>query len=192
MLPQPDPLPVGLPAPEDDGAAGHLPGRTMPALEFRTTEGTSVRLDTMDAGRWVLYLYPLTGEPGVDPPPGWDDIPGARGCSHEACGFRDNLSSLHAHGAQRVLALSTDRQEYQQDLVRRLHLPYPMLSDPALSLASALDLPTFRANDMSLYKRLTLIIDGDRITHVFYPIFPPDRHADEVLEWLRLNPTPNP
>jgi len=128
----------------------------------------------------------------VDMPPGWDQIPGARGCSQEACSFRDHLAALQAQGVQRVLALSTDRVEHQQDLVRRLHLPYPMLSDPGLSLGRALDLPAFQAHGMTLYKRLTLIVDGDRIEHAFYPIFPPGGHADEVLLWLRANPAPAP
>lgn len=188
MLPQPDPLPDDLPAPQDDGAARHLPGRSLPPLTFQTTEGEQVKLDAVGTGRWVLYLYPLTGEPGADMPRGWDQIPGARGCSQEACSFRDNLGALQARGAQRVLALSSDRAEYQQDLVRRLHLPYPMLSDPGLTLARALELPTFQANGMTLYKRLTLIVDGDRIAHVFYPIFSPGSHADEVLDWLRSHP----
>lgn len=180
-----------LPPPADDGAARRLPGRFMPALAFRTSDGEQLRLDSVSCGRWVLYLYPLTGEPGVDMPRGWDEIPGARGCSQEACSFRDNLGALQAAGAQRVLALSTDRAEYQQDLARRLNLPYPMLSDPELSLARALDLPTFSASGMTLYKRLTLVVDGDRIEHVFYPIFPPGAHAEEVLDWLRSNPVPS-
>ena len=136
----------------------------------------------------MLFLYPLTGEPGVDMPRGWDQIPGARGCSQEACSFRDNLAALQEHGAQQVLALSSDDAQYQQDLVRRLHLPYPMLSDPELSLAGALDLPLFKANGWSLYRRLTLVVDGATIEHVFYPVFPPGSHADEVLDWLRANP----
>lgn len=191
MPPQPHALPDDLPVPQDDGAARHLPGRTLPPLRFTTTDGDRVQLDTVSAGRWVLYLYPLTGDPGADLPRGWNQIPGARGCRLEACGFRDNLSALQTYGARRVLALSTDRAEYQQDLVRRLHLPYPMLSDPELSLARALDLPTFQADGMALYKRLSLILDGDRIAHVFYPIFPPDSHANEVLGWLRENPAPS-
>jgi peroxiredoxin/DNA-binding transcriptional MerR regulator len=187
-LPQPDPLPDGLPAPVDDGAARHLPGRVLPPLVFTTTGGDQIRLDAVSSGRWVLYVYPLAGEPGVDMPRGWNEIPGARGCSQEACSFRDNLAALQAVGAQRVLALSTDRAEYQRDLVARLHLPYPMVSDPELSLAEALDLPTFTAAGMELYKRLTLVLDGDRIEHVFYPVFPPGEHAEEVLRWLREHP----
>ena len=188
MLPAPAPLPVNLPVPQDDGAARHLPGRTLPPLTFPATDGTDIALDTVSAGRWVLFVYPLTGDPGVDMPRGWDQIPGARGCSQEACGFRDNLTALREHGAEHVLALSSDDARYQQDLVQRLHLPYPMLSDPDMRLAAALDLPTFQAHGWTLYKRLTLIIDGLTIKHVFYPIFPPDTHADEVLAWLRAHP----
>jgi len=189
MLPAPAPLPENLPAPQDDGAARHLPGRTLPALTFPATDGNDIALDTVSTGRWVLFLYPLTGDPGLDMPRGWDQIPGARGCSQEACGFRDNLTALREHGAEQVLALSSDDARYQQNLVRRLGLPYPMLSDPKMSLAAALDLPTFRAHGWTLYKRLTLIVDGLTVEHAFYPIFPPDTHAAEVLDWLRAHPS---
>ena len=188
MLPAAELLPEDLPAPKDDGAANHLPGRVVPSLTFQATDGDDIALDAVSAGRWVLFLYPLTGDPGVDMPCGWDQIPSARGCSQEACAFRDNLVALQEHGAQRILALSSDDAQYQQDLIRRLHLPYPMLSDPEMRLARALDLPTFEANGWTLYKRLTLIIDGNVIEHAFYPIFPPDTHADEVLDWLRAHP----
>ena len=159
---------------------------------FTQTDRSQVRLDAVSTGRWVLYRYPLTGEPGVDVPREWDEIPGARGRSQQACSFRDNLSALQDAGAQHVLALSTDAADYQQDLVRRLHLPYPMLSDPGLRLAQALDLPTFRDNGMTLYKRLTMVVTGDRIEHVLHPIFPPDAHAQEVLDWLRAYPPRSP
>ena len=188
MPPATDALPDDLPVPQDDGASRHLAGRTLPPLSFPATDGSQRQLDEVSPGRWVLFLYPLTGEPGVDMPRGWDQIPGARGCSQEACSFRDNRAALQEHGAQQVLALSSDDAQYQQDLVRRLHLPYPMLSDPELSLAGALDLPLFKANGWSLYRRLTLVVDGATIEHVFYPVFPPGSHADEVLDWLRANP----
>ncbi|MFE9354939.1 MerR family transcriptional regulator [Streptomyces olivaceoviridis] len=185
MLPQADPLPADLPAPVDDGAAAHLTGRTLPALAFAATDGSDITLDTVSDGRWVLFLYPLTGDPAADIPEGWNDIPGARGCSQEACGFRDNLDALRAEGVDRVLALSSDRAEYQRALVDRLHLPYPMLSDPQLTLADELKLPTFEANGQTLYRRLTLVLRGATIEHVFYPVFPPDTHADEVTRWFR-------
>ncbi|MEU6012038.1 MerR family transcriptional regulator [Streptomyces sp. NPDC047453] len=185
MLPQADSLPADLPAPVDDGAATHLPGRTLPALSFTGTDGSAIRLDAVSDGRWVLFLYPLTGDPAADIPEGWNEIPGARGCSQEACNFRDNLDALRAQGVDRVLALSSDRADYQQALVNRLHLPYPMLSDPGLTLADELKLPTFEANGQTLYRRLTLVLRGTTIEHVFYPVFPPDTHADEVAQWFR-------
>jgi peroxiredoxin len=188
MLPQPDALPDDLPVPADDGAARHLPGRRLPGLALQATDGSQVRLGSVAAGRWVLFVYPSTGKPGADIPQGWNEIPGARGCSQEACSFRDNLAALKSEGVARVFALSTDPSEYQQDLVRRLHLPYPVLSDPMRSLGQALDLPNFEANGMTLYKRLTMIVRGAEIEHVFYPIFPPNTHASEVLDWLRRNP----
>ncbi|CQR65495.1 MerR family transcriptional regulator [Streptomyces leeuwenhoekii] len=185
MLPTADPLPADLPAPVDDGAAAHLPGRTLPALSFTGTDGSNIRLDAVFEGRWVLFLYPLTGDPAADIPEGWNEIPGARGCSQEACSFRDNLDALRAEGIGRVLALSSDRADYQQALVDRLHLPYPMLSDPRLTLADELKLPTFEAGGQTLYRRLTLVLRGATIEHVFYPVFPPDTHADEVAQWFR-------
>ncbi|GAA4665343.1 redoxin family protein [Streptomyces chumphonensis] len=185
MLPQADPLPADLPAPVDDGAAAHLPGRALPALSFTATDGGDIDLTTFCADRWVLFLYPLTGDPAADIPEGWNDIPGARGCSQEACDFRDRLDTLRASGVERVLALSSDRADYQRALVDRLHLPYPMLSDPRLTLADALRLPTFEADGTTLYRRLTLVVRGSTIEHVFYPVFPPDTHADEVARWSR-------
>ncbi|APE25256.1 MULTISPECIES: MerR family transcriptional regulator [Streptomyces] len=185
MLPKADPLPPDLPVPVDDGASAHLPGRTLPALSFHGTDGGDIRLDTVSDGRWVLFLYPLTGDPAADIPEGWNEIPGARGCSQEACSFRDNLDALRAEGVDRVLALSSDRADYQQALVDRLHLPYPMLSDPHLQLADELKLPTFEANGQTLYRRLTLVLRGATIEHVFYPVFPPDTHADQVAQWFR-------
>jgi len=199
-LPQPAPLPDGLIAPLDDGAAAHLPGRTLPALSLLATDGTSVALNEVASGRWVLFCYPLTGEPGVDVPRGWDEIPGARGCSQEVCSFRDQLGALHEAGVQQVLAVSSDASAYQRELSDRLHLPYPLLSDPALMLAQALGLPTFTAQAtprrhggaQRLYKRLTLVLDGTRVEHVFYPVFPPDTHATQVVDWLREHPEAPP
>ncbi|MFB4317799.1 MerR family transcriptional regulator [Actinomadura sp. 21ATH] len=185
MLPAADPLPDDLPAPADDGAADHLSGRQLPPLTFLATDGSQVRLDAACAGRWILFIYPLTGDPAADIPQGWNEIPGARGCSQEACSFRDNLAELRSCGVDQVIALSSDRAEYQQALVRRLHLPYPLLSDPDHYLSRILDLPTFEANGTTLYKRITLVMRGATIEHVFYPIFPPDTHAQQVVEWLR-------
>ncbi|MHA6758818.1 redoxin family protein [Streptacidiphilus sp. PAMC 29251] len=188
LMPDYASLPAGLPVPEDDGAAAHLPGKPAPTLELRSTGGATVRLDAPGEGRTVLYIYPLTGRPGIDLPEGWDAIPGARGCTPEACGFRDHHQDLLAAGAARVFGLSSQETDYQREVVERLRLPFEMLSDPARNLAQALDLPTFEANGTTLYKRLTLIIRDGVIEHVFYPVFPPNEHAHQVLTWLRTNP----
>ena len=138
-------LPAGLPVPQDDGAASHLPGLAMPRIELPSTAGDSIQLQAMGGGRIVLYIYPLTGRPGADLPEGWDAIPGARGCTPEACGFRDHHQDLSAAGAARVFGLSSQSTAYQQELASRLRLPVPMLSDPGFRLASALGLPNFEA-----------------------------------------------
>jgi peroxiredoxin len=178
-------LPADLPVPQDDGAADHLPGMQAPHLHLPSTAGETICLDALGPGRTVLYIYPLTGRPGTDLPEGWDLIPGARGCTPEACGFRDHYQDLLAAGAARVFGLSSQDTDYQREVVDRLHLPFQMLSDPALSLAGALGLPTFQADGVTLYKRLTLILSDGVIEHVFYPVFPPDEHAQQVLSWLR-------
>lgn len=180
-------LPDDLPRPVDDGAADHLPETPMPAVTLTSTDGKAVNLAELGAGRSVLYIYPLTGKPGVDLPNGWDDIPGARGCTPEACAFRDNYDDLTAAGATAVYGLSSQDHNYQREVVERLHLPFAMLSDQERQLAAALDLPTFEADGMTLYKRITLVINDGRIEHVFYPIFPPNEHAQQVLHWLRNN-----
>ncbi|MFJ7158612.1 MerR family transcriptional regulator [Streptomyces sp. NPDC101118] len=181
-------LPAGLPVPEDDGAAAHLPGRPMPALETAATSGGSVRLDALGPGRTVLYVYPLTGRPDADLPEGWDAIPGARGCTSQACGFRDHHQELAEAGAARVFGLSSQDTPYQREVTERLRLPFAMLSDPSLSLASTLGLPVFGFEGRTLFKRITLVVREGRIEHVFYPVFPPDGHARQVVEWLRENP----
>jgi peroxiredoxin len=180
-------LPEGLPVPVDDGAASHLPGRAMPALTLPATDGRQVALDALGSGRTVVYIYPMTGRPGVDLPEGWDDIPGARGCTPESCAFRNLHAELLAAGAAQVFGLSSQSSEYQREAVGRLHLPFAMLSDEHLALAGALGMPTFTVDGMTLYRRLTMIITDGVIEHVFYPIFPPDQHAQEVLDWLRAH-----
>lgn len=182
-------LPADLPIPEDDGGADHLVGMSMPALALQSTRGESVRLDVLGQGRTVLYLYPLTGRPGVDLPAGWNSIPGARGCTPEACGFRDHHQMLHDSGAARVFGLSSQATDYQCEVVERLRLPFEMLSDPKLRFAEALRLPTFEVAGVRLYKRLTLIVRAGVVEHVFYPIFPPNEHAHHVLAWLNANRT---
>ena len=177
-------LPTDLPVPADDGAADHLPGTAMPHLELRSTGGRGVALDQLGSGRTVFYIYPMTGQPGVDLPEGWNEIPGARGCTPETCGFRDHHGELQAAGATAVYGLSSQSTEYQNELVERLALPFEVLSDPKLELADALELPTFAAGGQRLYKRMTLVVADGRIEHAFYPVVPPDQHAGQVLGWL--------
>ncbi|WP_439925769.1 peroxiredoxin [Nitrobacter sp. JJSN] len=179
-----------IPAPADDGAARNLPGQTIPPLDLIATDGSSVRLSELK-GRTVVFAYPRTGEPGkiglVDD---WDLIPGARGCTPQACAFRDLFAELKSAGARHVFGLSTQDHDYQSEMAARLHLPFAVLSDENLSLTHALDLPTMEVAGVTLIGRLTLIVDDGRISHVFYPVFPPDRNAGDVLSWLRANPVP--
>lgn len=182
-------LPDNLPVPVDDDGAAHLPGTGLPALSLPTSGGNTVDLANPGDGRTIIYLYPLTGRPGTDLPDGWDAIPGARGCSTEACSFRDHFDDLQDAGAARVYGLSSQSPEYQAEVVGRLHLPFEMLSDEGLQLADALELPTFAADGHTrLYSRLTLVIRDGQIEHVFYPIFPPNTHAQQVLDWLLEQP----
>jgi peroxiredoxin len=176
-------LPPDLPVPEDDGAADHLPGLELPGLELPTTSVEPVNLAAAGRGTLVLYVYPRTGRPGEPTPPAWDEIPGARGCTPQACSFRDNHAEIAGLGAE-VLGLSAQPLSEQREVVERLGLPYPLASDPELSLASALRLPTFEFEGRRLYKRLTLIVREGRVAKVFYPVFPPDRNARDVVEWL--------
>jgi peroxiredoxin len=180
-------LPSDLPVPEDDGAADHLTGQSMPSLSLSSTSGGSVALDRLGPLLTVLYVYPLTGRPGVDLPQGWDTIPGARGCTTEACDFRDHHQQLLEAGVARVFGLSSQDSDYQAEAVHRLGLPFAMLSDSKLSLAATIGLPTFQVSGMTLFKRLTLLIANGTIEHVFYPVFPPNEHAQQVLAWLRLH-----
>jgi len=183
-------LPRDLPVPVDDDAAAHLPGVAVPQLALSSTGGSEVDLALLPR-RSVVYVYPLTGRPAVDLPHGWDTIPGARGCTSEACDFRDHHQQLLAAGAGAVFGLSSQDTDYQRELVQRLRLPFAMLSDVRLRLADTLRLPTFVAGGMPLYKRLTLVISDGAIEHVFYPIFPPDEHAQQVLRWLEKHPAPS-
>jgi peroxiredoxin len=179
-------LPPDLPAPEDDGAARHLPGLALPPLRLPSTAG-EVHLSGASSGKLVLYIYPRTGRPGVPPPPGWDEAPGARGCTPQSCAFRDHRAELAALGAD-VIGMSAQALADQEEFAAREHIPYPIVSDPDLRLAAALDLPTFEIAGMRLYRRITLIVRGGTVERVFYPVFPPDRNAAEVVAWLRANP----
>ncbi len=176
-------LPKDLPVPMDDGAAAHLEGMSLAKIALASTDGATVELASLP-GRFVIYIYPMTGRPGVSLPDGWDAIPGARGCTPQSCNFRDHHLELSALGVG-VFGLSTQDTEYQREVRDRLHLPFQLLSDPSLQLKSALRLPTFRVQGVELYKRLTLIIETGKIEKVFYPVFPPDKNAEEVLAWLK-------
>lgn len=180
-------LPTGLPVPEDDGAAAHLPGMAVPAIALPATDGEAVDLSTL-SGRTVVYCYPRTGRPGEPLPAGWDEIPGARGCTPQSCSFRDDYAGFGALGV-RVFGLSTQDTPYQQEVAQRVHLPFPLLSDAALAFAHALSLPTFEAGGMVLIKRLTLILKDGVIEHALYPVFPPDRSAADTLAWLQAHPS---
>ena len=180
-------LPANLPRPTDDGGARHLKGMALPDLALPSTSNRLVNLSMLTAPRIVVYAYPMTGRPDRPLPQGWDDIPGARGCTPETCGFRDHhkdLARLHAD----VFGVSTQSTEYQQEMVKRLEVPFEVLSDEHAALIEALRLPTFTVDGMTLIKRLTLVVRNGHIEQVFYPVFPPDTHADEVVAWLQANP----
>ena len=177
-----------IPAPTDDGAAKHLAGKRVPSLSLLATDDTAVDL-SMLTGRTVVFAYPRTGEPGkISLVDDWDMIPGARGCTPQTCSFRDLFAELKAAGAKHVFGLSTQSNVYQTEMASRLHLPFPVLSDEKLALTRALKLPTMEVAGLTLIKRLALIVDNGVITHVFYPVFPPDRNAGDVLAWLQDNP----
>jgi peroxiredoxin len=178
-------VPDDLPRPQDDGAAAHLAGMRMPNATLAATDGEDVELSGLGPGRSVIYVYPMTGVPGVALPDGWDEIPGARGCTPESCGFRDHHAELLAAGAGAVYGLSSQDTDYQREVAERLELPFAMLSDPGLQLATAIELPTFELDGVTRYRRLTVIVTDGRVEHVFYPIFPPGEHAATVLAWLR-------
>ena len=180
-------LPANLPRPKDDGGARHLKGMALPDLELPSTSKRRVNLSKVSAPRIVIYAYPMTGRPDRQLPQGWDDIPGARGCTPETCGFRDHhkdLAKLHAE----VFGVSTQDTAYQQEMVKRLEVPFEVLSDEQMAFARALKLPSFTVDGMTLLKRLTIVARSGRIEHVFYPVFPPDKHAEEVMAWLKRHP----
>jgi peroxiredoxin len=177
-------LPPNVPRPKDDGGARHLKGTSIPDLALPSTSNRLVNLAKLTAPRIVVYCYPMTGRPDRPLPAGWDDIPGARGCTPETCGFRDHHKDLAKLKAD-VYGVSTQSTEYQQEMVARLEVPFEVLSDERLAFTHALRLPTFAVEGMTLIKRLTLVVRGGRIEKVFYPVFPPDTHAEEVLDWLK-------
>jgi peroxiredoxin len=179
-------LPDDLPAPVDDGACDHLSGMEVPAVALPSTSGATVRLDDPDAPRTVVFVYAMTARPGEEPPgglEGWTAIPGARGCTPQACSYRDESAQFSQLGV-RIFGLSTQDGDYQREMAERLALPYEVLSDAGMELTRAMRLPTFEVEGQTLLKRHTLVIDGGRVEHVFYPVFPPDQDAGKVLVWL--------
>ena len=175
-------LPVDLPVPVDDGACTHLQGMRLPAVTLTSTGGRSMDLARL-TGLSVVYIYPRTGRPDQALPTGWNAIPGARGCTPQSCAFRDHYQELREVGVDNLFGLSTQDTAYQREAVERLHLPFELLSDEKLEFARALKLPMFSVDGMTLIKRLTLIVRDGVIEKVFYPVFPPDASAAEVLEW---------
>ena len=180
-------LPPDLPSPVNDGAADHLPGLAMPSIQLPSTAERLVDLGALTAPRTVIYCYPMTGVPGKPLPDGWDLIPGARGCTPQACGFRDHHRELADLGAD-VYGVSTQTTDYQREMAERLHLPFEVLSDADFQLVAALRLPTFEADGMRLMRCLTLVVRAGRIERTFYPVFPPNESAEQVVSWLSRHP----
>ncbi|WP_428240755.1 peroxiredoxin [Gynuella sp.] len=175
-------LPINLPVPEDDGACDHLLNLSLPSFQLLATSGELVDLSSLDSV--VIYIYPKTGRPDKSQPTGWEQIPGARGCTPQSCSFRNHYNELKALGTE-VFGLSVQSQQYQIEAKTRLHLPFELVSDENLQLIRALNLPTFRVEGVILAKRVTLIANRGLITKVFYPVFPPDRNADQVIDYLQ-------
>ena len=179
-------LPKDLPVPQDDGACKHLTGIKLPSIALRSTRGRMVDLSKLK-GTTVVYIYPRTGRPDQELPTGWNAIPGARGCTPQSCAFRDHYQELKELSVSELFGLSTQDTAYQQEAAERLQLPFELLSDEKLGFAKALRLPTFEVDGMELIKRITLIARDGKIEKVFYPVFPPDRNAGEVVRWLTAN-----
>ena len=173
-----------IPSPADDGKADHLTGRALPSVSLTGTKDGEVNLATLN-GVSVIYVYPMTGRPDRDLPEGWDDIPGARGCTPQSCAFRDHFAELQTWGVAHLFGLSTQTPEYQSEAATRLHLPYALLSDADLAFGKALDLPGMEVDGQYLHKRLTMIVRDGIIAKVFYPVFPPDQDAENVIAWLK-------
>ena len=182
----PNVLPADIPAPQDDGGARHLSGLKLPPVALVATDGSQVDLSKL-AGRTVVYIYPRTGVPGQAPPDGWDAIPGARGCTPQSCSFRDHFAELKQLGVAYLFGLSTQDTGYQREAAERLHLPFAILSDAEHKLTRALNLPTFEVDGMTLIRRMAWVIDDGAIIKVFYPVFPPDKSAEEVAAWIQAS-----
>lgn len=175
-----------IPAPADDGGADHLEGSSLPDVSLPATDGKTVALRNL-RGWSVIYIYPMTGRPDRDLPDGWDDIPGARGCTPQSCAYRDHMAALNGYGVDHLFGLSTQNSTYQAEAVERLHLPYRLLSDAEGAFGDAMNLPVLEADGQRLLKRLTMIVKDGEIEKVFYPVFPPDQDVENVIAWLRGN-----
>jgi len=176
-------LPAGLPVPIDDGLADHLEGMLLPPLMLTSTSGAPVNLTSIK-NKLLIYVYPLTGRPEIALPEGWDEIPGARGCTPQACDFSNHhLELMHLNAS--VFGLSSQATDYQLELKQRLHLPFDLISDNTFQLRKVLMLPVFKVGELLLYKRLTLIAENSVIKKVYYPVFPPNENASQVVDWLK-------
>ncbi len=173
-----------LPQPEDDGAVSHLLGAKLKSVGLPATDGLEVDLSTL-TGTTVVYIYPMTGRPDTPLPDGWDGIPGARGCTPQSCAFRNHHADLKAVGVDRLYGLSTQSTEYQAEAADRMHLPFALLSDADHKFGKAMNLPVFDADCMKLLKRITIIVRDGKVIKTFYPVFPPDKNADDVINWLK-------
>jgi peroxiredoxin len=180
-----------IPSPNDDGAAGHLIGKPLPSISLTSTDGQSIDLASLK-GTTIVYAYPMTGQPGVPLPDGWDMLPGARGCTPQSCSFRDHFDELRNLGVTNLFGLSTQTTDYQKEAAERLHLPFSLLSDSNFELVEALQMPTFNMAGNRLFKRLTMVISQNQIEYVFYPVFPPDRSATDVIKWLKSRTLKSP
>ena len=176
-------LPTDLPIPQDDGSTNHLKGMKLPNLSLKATNGKAINFVDIK-GKLVIYCYPLTGQPNVALPDGWDQIPGARGCTPQSCSFRDHYQELQALGAD-VIGLSVQSTEYQKEMADRLHLPFQVVSDVNYQFQKALNMPTFVADGITLLKRVTLMVNNGVIDAVHYPIFPSDSDPAWVIDYLK-------
>ena len=174
----------GLPVPADDGACLHLSGIKVPSISLRSTSGRDVNLAGASRGQVVFFFYPETGKPGTQIPKSWNDIPGARGCTPQSCAFRDHYPEFKELGFE-VFGVSAQSLDEQKEFATRNNLPYDLLNDPDFRLTNELRLPTFKFESKTFIKRLALVVRRGRIEKVFYPVFPPDKNAEVVLEYLR-------